>query len=533
MDKSRTDKRTFLTANCSFVTSYPNLPGDAPNDSGIFRFPASDSAAVAALLAKKNGTSTDAKSPETALDSIDLTITQKNQKIVYQLFEESIDNILKEEKPDENAVVGMVVGMQEINNTEQVHNTLSKKLGERKFFVCSNVHDEIVGTYPTLGYILPGAVGDYLPLKDEAKGKIFKNGPKIYDYSDMEPSDKPKSHSCVKTKNEKGEEVGPLNTIMAIRDLGSAQHLRSVDNYVILKNKDGTDSGRPISMVIKRTPQEIYINCHMLNASILKIFEKTENGYSEQIYDGILRKKTETDGQKTSTLLQIGDYEPLPDNSLRTSGTDMWIEYCMKRLQATINELLNDFNNVKIDKNTKVFIMGDFNDPEGKLLDKLEEDGIKIKGIHFKFKFGKGTDGDRVKSCCPNKNSAAEKGTHTSIEDVKQEEPFNKMLPKLIPKGGLRDEAIEIFGYEPMFAGDNVGEGYVDGQPEPTVTATLIDERTSDHSFVKTTHTPSADTTKTAHAGGKRRTRRRRRRSTRRNKRRMSGRRRRLTRRKR
>jgi hypothetical protein len=43
-----------------------------------------------------------------------------------------------------------------------------------------------------------------------------------------------------------------------------------------------------------------------------------------------------------------------------------------------------------------------------------------------------------------------------------------------------------------MFAGDNVGEGYVfvEGQTSkvPTVTATPIGERTSDHSFVKTTH---------------------------------------------
>lgn len=549
MDNSKTgESRTFLTANCSFVTSYPNIPGDAPNDSGIFRFPASDSAAVAALLAEKSGTPTNAKRPDTALDSIDLTITEKNQKIVYQLFEESIDNILKEENSDENTVVGM----QEINNTKQVYNTLSEKLKEKeKFFVCSNVHDETGGTYPTLGYILPGTVDDYLPLKDEVKGKIFKNGPKnkigpiLYEYSDMEPSDKPKSYSCVKPKNEEGKEEGPLNTIMAIRDLGSAQDKEFVpfekngerEPYYILKNKGVTDSGRPISMVIKKnsdaTPQEIYINCHMLNASILKIFKKTDKGYIPQKFENGALSDIE-DVNAATTLLQIGNVTidgtetPNAPNT-KLSGTDLWIFYCMKRLQATITELLTDFNNVEINNNTKVFIMGDFNDPEGKLLTHLEGQGIVIGKQTFKFKFG-----NRVKSCCPNKNSAAEKGTHTSIEDVKQEEPFNKMLPKLIPKGGLRDEAIKIFGYEPMFAGDNVGEGYVDGQPEPTVKATLIDEKTSDHSFVKTTHTPPADTTGVPPAGGKRRTRRRRRRrSTRRNKRRMSGRRRRrLTRRK-
>jgi hypothetical protein len=126
-----------------------------------------------------------------------------------------------------------------------------------------------------------------------------------------------------------------------------------------------------------------------------------------------------------------------------------------------------------------------------------------------------------------------------------------------------------------MFAGDNVGEGYIVGQPIPIVKAELIAEKTSDHSFVKTTHKllkdgfadvpeydengiatysskqrpelvpkkktelnqeeRGVDPNKYAPAGGKRRTRRRRRRrSTRRNKRRMSGRRRRrLTRRKR
>ena len=555
-------ERTFLTANCSFVTSFPNLPGDVPNDSGIFKIPASDSAAVIGLLNVLKVNALDViKIGDETTESKNARF-EKNQKTVYKLFEKSIDNILN--NSDENTVVGM----QEINNTEQVHNTLIEKLKEKekeKFFVCSNVHDEIGKTYPTLGYILPGTVDEYLPLKDEAQSKIFRNGRKQYNYDTVKQDDleKAKSHSLCSDR---------LNTIMAIRDLGGAkesylryfegQYLKNNSaeyaNYIILKKataKDGpfTDSGRPISMVIKNAPREIYINCHMLNASLLKIFKKTTTGYIPQKFDNVTLSDADNADDATS-LLQIGD-APISELSQNT-GTDLWLQYCMKRLQATITELLNDFKDVKIDANTKVFIMGDFNDPEGKLLDKLEEDGINIKGVRFKFKFGNETDGKKVKSCCPNKNSAAKKGTETTIENVKQEKPFIEELPNLITDKKLRDEAIEISNYDPMFAGDNVGEGYIEGQPRPNVKAGPIAEKTSDHSFVKTTHellkdgfadvaeydgkvvtysskqVPKPKKNSENPSGGKRRTRRRRRRSTRRNKRRMSGRRR-LTRRKR
>lgn len=570
-DKS--GERTFLTANCSFVTSFPSIVGDPVNDQGLFRIGVSDGIAAAVNLGddinsfKLNDYNTEKEEIEELLKDNEKNAVQiqekenayaKNQSIIYKLFEKSIDNILKKNSDDNT-----VVGMQELNNTEQVHNTIQDKLsnkGRNSFFVCNNVHDPTGGTYATLGYILPQNA-TYMEIKADVKTKIFRNTRENYGYdklNDETKGEKIKSYSVDKGKK----------NIMAIRDLGNATELRTfkLDNseYYIIKNTSpikndnkveigqnpNTDSGRPISMVIKiretdENPDEIYINCHMLNASILKIYKKSayKEGsehykYDEQVYDDTEKTYVDKlkDDTRPSSLLQLSDIV-LPgtknimindskanDHSEDITGNQVWFDYCLDRLSKTLNELLSDFGIEKLDESTKVYIMGDFNDPEGTLLNYLETHPINMGGKSYQFVFG-----EQLDTCCPNSNSA---GKIEDINEVKQKKPFNRGLRdyienKEVEKGKFAlIEAKSIYGLTPIFKGDNIGKGYIvggegdneeakkNGKPD----VRMIEEKTSDHGFVTTYKKPVQ--------GGKRRTRRRRTRRRSSGKRRMSRRRR-------
>ena len=502
-------ERTFLTANCSFVTSFPNVEDDKPNDNGIFKFGVSDGVAAAALLEKKKILGEiELQGPPNESDGDKEKRYAENQSIMYTLFEDSITNIL------ENSDKNTVVGMQELNNTEQVHNTITKKLsdkGRNSFFVCNNVDDPTGGTYATLGYILPDTEYHYVPLDNKVR-KIFRNTPTVYDYKDIDGENEFEKIKSFSVDNMK-------NSIMAIRDLGKASKIEPIEEDSDLYALKGTarddpttpntDSGRPISMVIRGTqqePNEIYINCHMLNASILKIFKKEKDTYTETNQGSLLTNSDTKIGGTTKT------------------GEEVWFDYCIERLQDTLNELLSDFGIENLDLTTKVYIMGDFNDPEGKLLEYLEDHPINMGGKSYKFIFGKQLD-----TCCPNSNSA---GEIKDINIVKQEKPFNKGLRDYVENKEVEsgkkalDEAIRIYALTPIFKGDNIGKGYIVGGEDDNEEAKtegkpdvrMIEEKTSDHGFVTTYKKPVQ--------GGKRRTRRRRTRRRSSGKRRMSRRRR-------
>jgi len=517
-------ERTFLTANCSFVTSFPSIVGDPVNDQGLFRIGVSDGVAAAVNLGddiknfKLNDYDTEKEDIKKLLKDKEQNAAQiqekekayaNNQSIIYNLFEKSINTII--ENSDENTVVGM----QELNNTEQVHKTIQVKLfkeGRNSFFVCNNVHDPTGGTYATLGYILPDSELHYVPLDNKVR-KIFRNTPTVYDYEDIDGEnefEKIKSFSVDKMKN----------SIMAIRDLGKASKIEPIEkdsNLYALKGTarddpttPNTDSGRPISMVIRGTekdPKEIYINCHMLNASILKIFKKENDIYTETNQGSLLTNSGE----------KIGNTK---------TGDDVWFDYCIKRLEETLNELLQDFGSPSLNENTKVYIMGDFNDPEGKLLDYLEENPITMGGQSYKFIFG-----DKLETCCPNTNSAKEEKSDDTIGKVKTKAPFNRGLRDYIDNKVIEGkqalvEAKRIYGLTPIFKGDNIGKGYLVGGKDENEEAKkkgkpvvrMIEKKTSDHGFVTTYKIPVQ--------GGKRRTRRRRTRRRSSGKRRMSRRRR-------
>jgi hypothetical protein len=80
---------------------------------------------------------------------------------------------------------------------------------------------------------------------------------------------------------------------------------------------------------------------------------------------------------------------------------NIWVTYCIGNIQKCIDEILkNDFGIDNIPETTKFLLTGDFNDPIGKLREKLT-DGIKILGTTVKFNFGK----TKLYTACPNTNS--------------------------------------------------------------------------------------------------------------------------------
>jgi hypothetical protein len=483
---------TYITANCSFVTSTESL----------FKFGASDVLGVIKNLGYKID---DIKSIDKLLGD------PKLQTHINELFEKSIEKIVN--NIDKNGY--SVVGLQEVNSNGFTNDTIDQalqkispddpsdpKLNETVknhikvlnflkqkpyFHILGGVKTKTTNLYTSLGYILPGKVSDYLTVKNG----IAEYDKKVGNYAEYND--------------------GFSKDIMAICDLGEENEV-SIDGKTILLYKNDNmknDDGRPISMVVRQrrnssnnsTPKEgdtevssppehiytnyashIYINCHMLNPSVLKIFD-------------------EKNGLSTQSLLQIGKNKQSKYNDL--TGMDIWYKYCQDRFSKCINELVSKFPDLKIDDNTKIIFFGDFNDSLGYLASKSLRFTIKGKEYYVKI------FGNNEKTCCPNKNSAYYKGGRT-IDSVIQQEPFGitfmnkeENITKIKTELPILLDKYHNFDY-PAFPGDYIGVAVKKGvEISPNSKVSIIEEGGSDHKFLKVVFSATP-----AKGGKRRRTRR-------------------------
>lgn len=482
---------TYITANCSFVTSTESL----------FKFGASDVLGVLKNLGIKD------------LDGFNKLIDQENpQTEINGLFKQSIEQIVN--NIDKNGY--SVVGLQEVNSNGFTNDTIDQalqkispddpydpKLNEtvknhilvlnalkRKpyFHILGGVKTKTTNLYTSLGYILPGKVSDYLTVENG----IAEKDEKVDNHAEYN--------------------AGFSKNIMAICDLGEENEV-SIDGKTILlykNDKKNHDDGRPISMVVRQrrnssnnsTPKEgdtevssppehiytnyashIYINCHMLNPSVLKIFDTDKNKLSEE------------------SLLQIG--KKTVYNNL--TGMDIWYKYCQDRFSKCINELVYKFRGLKIDDNTKIIFFGDFNDSLGYLASKPLTFTINGKEYYVQI------FGNNEKTCCPNTNSAYYKGGRT-IDSIIQQKPFGITFSNTKKENTdkIKDELpTHLKNYNNFnnlaFPGDYIGVAVkkkgVNISHESKVS--IIEEGGSDHKFLKVVFSATP-----AKGGKRRRTRR-------------------------
>jgi hypothetical protein len=355
---SLVESNDIITANCSFVTSYPSL----------VKFPASENVALYAMLYQdievilKNIEKQEMNSIKTTIKDV---IEEKLQGYFKNSIQTIVDNL--------SSQYYSVAALQELNNSKFVIDTVNNILEEKsKIFICSSIYDDVWKTYSALGFIVNGNDYEFKDKKIQVENK--------------ENFNEDNSYTIINNKDKK----------ISIRDLGTVKKSNYLDEtvYLLKDFKDGQqkpDSGRPISMIIREANKEknekmiIYLNCHMPNPSVLKIYNDS----------GVLNN--------ADSILQINN-----DNT-----TKLWIDYCREQLQETIVAMLSDFEfdlSNPVPVGTPWIICGDFNDSLGKLKESLTNDGIKILGQEIKFLFS-----DNIKTCCPNRNSM----NQTENEDVK------------------------------------------------------------------------------------------------------------------
>jgi len=486
---------TVVSANVSFVTSYPD----------VFNFPASENAALFALLKKNFG------------DDI-------NHDELISLFNKSISSIKSKLVNESNESNYSAAGLQELNNTEEVYEKVYNLLNENDGFnfICSNVLDEYFGTKPCVGFIVKEPLDNFIPISDNVKGKLFTvkradnkddsligfeavyNNQKYYPKLTNE-EDQNKEKELLKKHSFTLLSENPQ--YISIRDLGSMDQVGNTGNYCLRQthnngNPDARpDSGRPIAMIIKGTtdkPEIVHINCHMPNPSLLKTCKK-----NEELFEDISNKPT---------ILQNHNSE----NS-ENPETDIWLAYCRQRLSTTIIEMLGDFgiSNLANFTNTTWIITGDFNDIGTLLKDSLGTEGITVFGdiIYFTFK-------DVGPTCCPNTNSSGGKDeniinppfnrpfsalgsteekinikTDLSLEQKKTEiEKMNK--DKTIYKDQYYSENVSNSVFDGLLIkGDNCGFGRINQKPTGKISAEIFpknrEEQGSDHLFVVATYDPT------------------------------------------
>jgi hypothetical protein len=311
-----------------------------------------------------------------------------------------------------------------------------------------------------------------------------------------------------------------------------------------MKTEKNPDLGRPISMIIIDHDNTIiiHLNCHMVNPSALKCFVD-DNGSKKNIQE--------------KTVLQLGETKV---NGI--SAMDLWVKYCVKRLETTITEMLSDFditaydpaesetpalpdgvdnadvktvteddNNPTLNSKPITWIFtGDFNDAHGKLKEHLTNKGITVLGRTITFNFGQ----EQLKTCCPNTNSCNPeldddiKNNIYKAYNMSEANPQNRnaanfsfgAIEKAVNNKEYTPEKTLIDNFENFldpkvfaFQGDYVGISTNAGlTPQVDTLQKETGDLTSDHLFVKATFIPAPST-----GGGIRR--RRARRSIKRNRR--------------
>jgi hypothetical protein len=495
---------TYITANCSFVTSFKSL----------FPYPASDVLGVIKNL--KNG-----KNYEQFKTAVIKNNKDVAQVFVKELYEKSIIEIVGKFEGDRN----VVVGLQELNNNYFAYGTINKKKPEGYFPVLGGF--QTTGNlYPTLGYILPGDKEQYL----QATNGIIKPTKEVSPDS-VDPEDYSEG-------------------IMAVRDLGSDNKLTdSTDADIIVKNitfdkygdlKEINDDGRPVSMVVKKRSKPepesepkkqllpqffnkkyknndskeiasfIYINSHMLNPSLLKkVTQKqlndlklkgkkciikflnenkasdTADNIADNIEDNELQVKVEeilrTEKETYYKMLKecAENYMSKIKTLLQQNDMDTWYTYCQKRFQECISDIVDkNFQNLIVDDDTVVVFFGDFNDPRTHL--KNNKLSCIIKDITYEMDiiYNPNT------TCCPNKNSV-----YTDNYDIKKvlvKSPYNKTFSFAMKDDNL-DQMFKDHGNfdTPAFTGDYIGVGTNNKEKHFPGVSTDYFDGGSDHKFVK------------------------------------------------
>lgn len=339
-----------ITANTSYVTTYPM----------VVPFPSSENVALFTLLNKD----------ENNIKSGPL----------FNLFNISIDTILGKLNIMEGSYCA--AGLQELNNTQRVYDSVKLKAKDNHFFM-SNIHETFSGTYPSLGFIIksfPKITPDkrFLSIEHTRNNNRFsvnicgnKSLPLQFNKDMM--------YTLGDGWTESGKFVG-------IRDLGiDVPHLKK-------GTTQNPDSGRPIACVVEGTYE------YDKDGKIV-IHDK------KQIIDTIFTIHINAHVPNPSALRYINNDNIVDPTSITGMNTpdrwDIWVTYCIGNIQKCIDEILkNDFGIDNIPKTTNFLLTGDFNDPIGKLREKLTA-GIKILGTIVKFNFGT----KNLYTACPNTNS--------------------------------------------------------------------------------------------------------------------------------
>lgn len=480
-----------VSGNVSFITSIGNI------GLGI---PASESPFLYSILKSKG-------------------IEKITSLNLLELFKGSItkikDYLINENTNNPNYCAA---GLQELNNTQTVHDTVKQIIGDDFTFICKNTIDAYMSTYPTSGFIISGFdPAKFKQIQTDLYDKINVYSRKSISVDSREArvldeKDKNSSYSQIVetiTETTQVETTQPtltayeLSKYMSIRDLGTPYEFTTKDEKksVFLKNDASPDAGRCIGMVVKMndatTIDVIHLNCHMVNPSAIKVFEINGDTLKP---DG---KYNVTNLENNKTIMQLGD-----------TYTEEWLKYCVKRLEECIGEMLVDFE-LTIDnivKNTKFVLTGDLNDSDGKLIDKLSTDGIQIGEKTIKFT----RPIKKLLTACPNVNSA-----NVTIlgmdEDPKKRDGFNKSLKSLTEGSDkntletyylMKDDVTQLVTNPANYAfeGDVVlfgkveggllsDNGFVDGEGKPNAekpnnynlditTKEDILKQTSDHLFV-------------------------------------------------
>jgi len=418
---------------------------------------------------------------------------------LFEIFENSVKSIVENLGKSDGEYTA--AGLQELNNIQKINELTPEVLGSYKL-ICSNTFDSYNGgAHASLGYIIPEKFLTKLLEKTTNNDRS-----KVYSISDNNFIGIPEAVKSYSIAN------SDANKLISIRDLGEIEPVGDV--YLLKNTAPVPDSGRPISMIIVDPTKNdgkaiIHLNCHMPNPSLLKIFKKNDGAY---VIEG-----------EDKTILAQGN----PDK------TAIWVTYCKNRLKKTIEAMLGDFGITSLGTpydNAMWIITGDFNDATGELMTALESDGVNIFGTDIKFKFGK--EGEKFPiTCCVNTNSSLpnSKGKLASEKAlaVKTNSPFNKTFAYLTyiskpntiltvdeqkDKATLdsnftdRNEESSVLNLDNFaFSGDNVGFSH---STIKSVTATSINEGTSDHSFVLCETTIAGSHSDPHAKGGSRRKRR-------------------------
>ena len=384
-----------VSGNVSFITSI--------GDAGL-NIPASESPFLYSILKGK-----------------EQDITSANLLGLFKGSIEKICHFLTENK----STYYCAAGLQELNNTQIVHEAVKTIVKDKGLtFICKNTIDAYTSivTYPTSGFIISEFdPNNFKQIKEDLQDQIHFYSKNSKETRVLNETEQNSSYSQIKSVAETTQPVAEttqptltayeLSKYMSVRDLGTPHEFtKDEQKLVFLKNDTSPDAGRCIGMVVKMNGDNIdvmHLNCHMVNPSAIKVFRKSNETLTVKS-DG---KYDVTNVESNKTIMQLDTYN------------DEWLNYCVKRLNECIGDMLGDFDLTaeNITKDTKFVLTGDLNDSDGKLIDRLCKTGIQIGQKTIKF----APPSKKLLTACPNVNSTKVAIGNT---DTKKRDGFNKSL---------------------------------------------------------------------------------------------------------